>query len=153
MNLKWPKYGTKFSVSYALFIVGWALFGFNANVVMAKYLEVSALSTGIIVLQIGFLCSRDQTILKITEFFYCNLIPGVIYPIRADAHDFFVLRWLNLLRASTNMGGKWCPTASSPLNWLNWKSPSTYHPHLPNYIEWLLIYDHTLCVRGCTGSQ
>ena len=35
---------------------------------------------------------RDQTILKITEFFYCNQILGVIYPIRADAHDFFVLR-------------------------------------------------------------
>ena len=49
--------------------------------------------------------TRDQTILKITEFFYCNRILGVIYPIRADAHDFFVLRWLNLLRASTNMGG------------------------------------------------
>ena len=57
MNLKWPKYGTKYSVSYAFFIVGWALFGFNANVVMSKYLEVSALSTGIIILQIGFLCS------------------------------------------------------------------------------------------------
>ena len=35
---------------------------------------------------------RDQTILKIMEFFYCNRILGVIYPIRADAHDFFVLR-------------------------------------------------------------
>ena len=57
INLKWPKYGTKYSLSYALFIVGWALFGFNANVVMAKYLEVSASSTAIIILQIGFLCS------------------------------------------------------------------------------------------------
>ena len=36
--------------------------------------------------------NRDQTILKTMEFFYCNLILGVIYPIKADAHDFFVLR-------------------------------------------------------------
>ena len=48
---------------------------------------------------------RDQTILKIKEFFYCNLILGVIYPIRADAHDFFCFEMTKSVTSVNQYGG------------------------------------------------
>ena len=60
MDLKWPKYGTKFSVSYGLFLAGWALFGWNANVLMAIKLDMSPSSKEILALQMAFLLSLGK---------------------------------------------------------------------------------------------
>ena len=71
LDLKWPNYGTKFSISYALFMIGWGTFGLNANVVLSKDMEISPSSKEIIFLQATFLFSLGKSKLKTN---WCNIV-------------------------------------------------------------------------------
>ena len=105
LDLKWPNYGTKFSISYALFMIGWGTFGLNANVVLSKDMEISPSSKEIIFLQATFLFSLGKSKLKTN---WCNIVCVPTYilhcqPYRVSAilsyqyfFTLFCMAWLEI---------------------------------------------------------
>ena len=107
LNLKWPKYGNKYVLSFIVCEIGWAMFGYYGLLIMAGFFKMSLLSTEFILLQIGSIFSLSKYIASLVFrnlmqrmghhqyiFLFLLIIYFSVVPFCQFYYTLFCLSWL-----------------------------------------------------------